>query len=462
MVSPVYVTVNLSQSSLAYRNESESYLDLDSHADTCVLGMNALIIETPYPTRTAVVSFADPSVGTVTKNILSGAFKYTTPDTGKHYILIVHQAIHIETMEHSLLCPMQLRENDIILDECPKSMIENPTEVNHSLLVVTETNHLRIPLRLRGVTSTIYVTKPTVQDLDRYEQIELTNRDLLWNPQNPDFAANENSFLDAFGEFISPGDQLNRRKSNRFLNSVNNQTITKGVINSLQEVNNASDRSTLILNEIEPALNDFHFSTMLNDNHFISAVSGVQTGTRKGLSPELLASRWKISLKQAKDTIDATTQRAVRNISNPALSRRFKTNDRMLRYNRVPHTVFTDTLHSTVKSKRQNTHAQVYCTDFNWVRAYPMTSESEAHHTVSQLFKDIGVPDKMVMDNAKTQIHGQFRKKLKDADCQVRSIEPHTPFSNAAEAAIKELKRVQVKNYRPAVALKDYGMIAWN
>ena len=317
--------MNLSQSSLAYRNESESYLDLDSHADTCVLGMNALIIETPYPTRTAVVSFADPSVGTVTKNILSGAFKYTTPDTGKHYILIVHQAIHIETMEHSLLCPMQLRENDVILDECPKSMIENPTEVNHSLLVVTENNnHLRIPLRLRGVTSTIYVTKPTVQDLDRYKQIELTNRDLLWNPQNPDFAANENSFLDAFGEFISPGDQLNRRKSNRFLNSVNNRTITKGVINSLHEVNNASDRSTLILNEIEPALNDFHFSTMLNNNRFISAV---QTGTRKGLSPELLASRWKISLKQAKDTIEATTQRAVRNISNPALSRRFKTND---------------------------------------------------------------------------------------------------------------------------------------
>jgi hypothetical protein len=39
------------------------------------------------------------------------------------------------------------------------------------------------------------------------------------------------------------------------------------------------------------------------------------------------------------------------------------TNDRMMRYNIIPHTVFTDTLKSTVKSKRQNTHAQVYCTD---------------------------------------------------------------------------------------------------
>ena len=67
-------------------------------------------------------------------------------------------------MEHSLLCPMQLRENDIILDECPKSMIENPTEVNHSLLVITETNyHLQIHLQLRGVTSTRKVTARTTQ-----------------------------------------------------------------------------------------------------------------------------------------------------------------------------------------------------------------------------------------------------------------------------------------------------------
>ena len=31
----------------------------------CVLGSNALEVETPYPEWTAIVSFADPSVGTV-------------------------------------------------------------------------------------------------------------------------------------------------------------------------------------------------------------------------------------------------------------------------------------------------------------------------------------------------------------------------------------------------------------
>ena len=57
------------------------------------------------------------------------------------------------------------------------------------------------------------------------------------------------------------------------------------------------------------------------------------------------------------------------------------------------------------------------------------------------MMKDVGVPDKMVMDNAKAQVLGQFKRKLREADCWVKRIEPHTPFSNAAEAAIRELKK---------------------
>ena len=57
------------------------------------------------------------------------------------------------------------------------------------------------------------------------------------------------------------------------------------------------------------------------------------------------------------------------------------------------------------------------------------------------MLNNVGVPNKMVMDNAKAQVHGEFRKKLKEADCRVKAIEPHTPFSNAAESAIQELKK---------------------
>ena len=68
----------------------ESFVDLDSHADTCVLSNNALMVETPYPPRTAIVSFADPSMGSVEKPILSGALLHASTTTGKSVILIIH------------------------------------------------------------------------------------------------------------------------------------------------------------------------------------------------------------------------------------------------------------------------------------------------------------------------------------------------------------------------------------
>ena len=76
-VSSIGVHHNVSQfKTKRKREDGESFIDLDSHADTCVLGNNALIVESPHSERTALVSFADPSVGTKTKRILSGAFKY--------------------------------------------------------------------------------------------------------------------------------------------------------------------------------------------------------------------------------------------------------------------------------------------------------------------------------------------------------------------------------------------------
>ena len=70
-----------------------------------------------------------------------------------------------------------------------------------------------------------------------------------------------------------------------------------------------------------------------------------------------------------------------------------------------------------------------------------MAAESEAHHTLSKFFKDVGVPNLMVMDNAKAQTLGKFRTKMREANCPYRSIEPHSPWQNAAERAIRELKK---------------------
>jgi hypothetical protein len=56
----------------------------------------------------------------------------------------------------------------------------------------------------------------------------------------------------------------------------------------------------------------------------------------------MLTDKWLVSPEVARRTLERTTQRGVRTISHPSLSRRFRTNDRQLRYKRLRHDVFTD------------------------------------------------------------------------------------------------------------------------
>jgi hypothetical protein len=63
------------------------------------------------------------------------------------------------------------------------------------------------------------------------------------------------------------------------------------------------------------------------------------------------------------------------------------------------------------------------------------------HMTLSLVFHRNGVPNVMVMDGSKAQIQGGFRRKLREAGCHIKHLEPHTPKSNAAEGSIRELKR---------------------
>ncbi len=83
----------------------ETTLELDSHADTCVLGHGALIY-LDY-VRPIVVKGYDPSLGTKTYTTVSGSLAYDDPKTGKVYHLVINQVNHIPHLDHHLICPMQ-------------------------------------------------------------------------------------------------------------------------------------------------------------------------------------------------------------------------------------------------------------------------------------------------------------------------------------------------------------------
>jgi hypothetical protein len=112
-----------------------------------------------------------------------------------------------------------------------------------------------------------------------------------------------------------------------------------------------------------------------------------------------------------------------------------------LRYRRLPLTLFTDTIYSTILLRQGNKAAQVFCDGAGWGRAFPMKKEKEAHEELSLLFHRNGVPNVMVMDGAKAQVQGEFRRKLRDAGCHIRQTEPHTQSSNMGEGGVRELNQ---------------------
>ena len=116
-------------------------------------------------------------------------------------------------------------------------------------------------------------------------------------------------------------------------------------------------------------------------------------------------------------------------------------NDRTFCLHCLAPPVFSDIMFDSTASRRGNRCAHVFATDFGWARAFPMASRSEAHEIMSLLFARDGVLPACIHDNTKEMLQDKFYQKLKDAACHLKKLEPYTPWSNAVEREIKELKK---------------------
>ena len=300
------------------------------------------------------------------------------------------------------------------------------------------------PLCIQGVTSYLPVHAPTKEEWEsrRYPRIDLTSDTLTWDPSCSRYEDQEEALLDHRGEFNPPEIDTSMRGPKLVINSLTSQIL-------LEDSDTSMRGPKLVVNSLtshHPLVDITHndnFATVLQSKVNVSATQsgGVRSNAKKSVDAPTLARRWMIPENRARQTVQQTTQRGVRDIINPTLSRRYPTNDRWHRYPRLPHMAFTDTMFAGTRSKRGNKCAQLFATDFGWTRAYPMTSKGLAHEALSVFFKTEGVPPVMMMDNSKEQTLGDFRRKCREADCHIKTTEPHSPWMNTAETQIRETKR---------------------
>jgi hypothetical protein len=128
----------------------------------------------------------------------------------------------------------------------------------------------------------------------------------------------------------------------------------------------------------------------------------------------------------------------------------------MLHYTQLPKPVFTNTMFARTASKQGNKCAQAYATSFGWSRAHLLTTKGDTHESLSLLFHRDGVTLTMrILDGSKEQTLGNFKRKLREADCHARQTKPYSPWQQAPEGCIHELKwgvsHKMMKNGSPKV-----------
>lgn len=336
--------------------------------------------------------------------IVTAAITYDDHSSGRPVLIVIHQAIYIKGMKHNLLCPMQLRHSGVTVNDRPKHCSPDPTKEDHSI-IFPDGNYL-IPLSLQGVTSYFPTRTPTKAEAAEFkvegDYVELTADTPTWDPNSMIFNDLETRLVNEYGEIVE-----------------------RPAAHPRQLFMVATDASLH-----EPFRKLKVFATV--------------TKRPGAWNAEFLAQNWGIGTEAAERTLRATTQRGVRMFdgNTVGVERRFPTGDRHLRYRRLNHALYHDTLFSSVKSQRGNTCSQVYATDFCWSRNFPMKSKNDAHYTLDDLYHRYGVPSKLISDNAKELTQGQFAKKAREAQCPIDLTDPYSPFQNRAESEIRELKRL--------------------
>jgi hypothetical protein len=199
--------------------------------------------------------------------------------------------------------------------------------------------------------------KPTQQEFETCDRYELAYESPEYDPSAKTFQDQEAGMMDSWGKLKVSGAfhpkrrhvcSLRQKEAEiKLISAKYSETSSK-----LQDLSPAFDDGTL-LDELDNVTTTTYLNVYLVKS---------EMRDKAGVDGATLAHNWGIGIEAAKRTRLVTNQRGIRIIIHPSLTKRYKTNDRQLRNRRLPVTMFTDTMYSTILSRQQNKSAQISCT----------------------------------------------------------------------------------------------------
>jgi hypothetical protein len=268
------------------REPKYSTLEMDTHADICVLGPNFVVLH--YTSRECDVSpYTEVYESVKAVPIVSGATAWTDERTRLTYILVVNEALWMpDTVTSSLINPNQLRAYGITVQDNP---FAGPMYISNE----EEEDVVSISMFAVGTNISINTRTPTQEELDSCQHIILTS-DTEWEPNDAKFP------------------QVGAVHRDASMNLESDQGEIYNVLGFSQRLI-ASCRV-----QSEAVVRDLPITPTFQTEE-----------RRSGVTPEQLADHWMIGLETARQTLNPTTQCFLWSALLP-LSRRYKA-DRMYR-----------------------------------------------------------------------------------------------------------------------------------
>ena len=158
----------------------EGRIELDSHADTIVLGANCVVLSHTGQTC-EVMPYSNTYNAITDVPVVTRATLWTSPHDGDEYILIFNEALWMgDTLQHTLVNPNQLEAYGTTIQDNPFSP---------SPLSFDPTNGPVIPLTTMGTIIYCTTRAPSDQELSSLPHITLSSS-ATWDPHKVVFPSN--------------------------------------------------------------------------------------------------------------------------------------------------------------------------------------------------------------------------------------------------------------------------------
>ena len=177
--------------------------ELNSHANMPVLGQHTFILNDTG--RTVEVNPFTPQYKAMTARLVDGVLLYDCPYSGKSYVLVVQNAIHVPSMDNNLIPPFVMREARIMVNEKAKIHTDDLKDSDHS--ITFNSTGFQIPLYLWGIFSYVSTRRPTREGLLAGHDIYVLSPS-KWDPHSEVYGQNEANMTNWEGNVKEPKDRL--------------------------------------------------------------------------------------------------------------------------------------------------------------------------------------------------------------------------------------------------------------